>query len=288
MRVWAMCLLVAGCNPFFDISGTEPRPLVDAQYFDAPADAPFACPPTGETPQFSQNLKQIVQNCQEVSTSTTGRIAGLCRERSAQISEGPLEGPLVPIAGFEQVAPTHIDLVRYAPEGDELFVRIWQDDSVVGRIVVVRQTASGFSIDHDVTLPAGEATDSFIRFGTPSGGPKRRMFIRNGSEPGIREIELDETGASTLVGSYTAADFGVDYFGVPGNITADGLRVVFLGSPPSSQAQPVYADRASLADRFSTARVLSGLPYNVTPFVTADCGRLYFDGLGYIFWVQRR
>lgn len=289
MRVWPVVLLVAGCNQIFGIAGTDPAPLLDAQYFDAPADAPFSCPPTGETPAFSQQLNQIIQYCLEPSASTTGRAVAMCSDNSvSQVAEGPLEGPLLPLAGFEQTASTYIDLIRYSPEGDEIFVRIWTQGSVVGRIVVARKTTSGFTMHHDITLPSGETTDSFVRFGTPSRGPVRRMILRNAPEPGVREIEVDDAGQSTTIGTYTAADLEMASIGVPGNLSADGLRLVFQGTPPGGPTGIAYADRASLADRFLPARALTGVPISAAPYMTEDCARIYFGAINYMFWVQRR
>ena len=136
-------------------------------------------------------------------------------------------------------------------------------------------------------LPSGETTDSFVRFGTPSRGPVRRMFIHNSTEQGVREIEVDDTGQSTTIGTYTDANFGMASIGVPGNLSADGLRLVFQGTPPDGQGGIAYADRASLADRFLPARMLTGVPSNATPFMTEDCARLYFGAINYLFWVQR-
>jgi hypothetical protein len=291
VRVWLAVTLLTGCNRIFGIAetGQQPPPdAIDAAYFDAPIDAPFACPPTGETPLFSRSLNQIVQTCVEYTATTTGRAVGYCYGATQQLAEGPVDGELTPIAGFEQSGETHIDMARYAPEGDELFVRIWLDSSTVGRFVVYRPSGGAFVADHDITLPASEPIDSFARFGAPSLGPTRRMMIRNNSQD-YREIEVSATGASTSIGTYTAGDLGVvSLIGVPPNMSPDGLRIVFLSADPDLGTITAYADRATINDRFGTVRILDGVPRSDAPFMTENCGRVYFSALGYVFWVQRQ
>jgi hypothetical protein len=292
MRVWAAgALLVVGCNRIFGISETgslPPADAIDAAYFDAPADAPFECPPIGTAPQFSRQLNQIIQQCVEYSLSTTGRAAGLCYDGVSQVSEGPSDGPLMPIAGLEQDSELHIDYVRYAPEGDELFVRIWHQSTVVGRIAVYRKSGTAWVPAYDVALPGGVTTDSFVRFGSPSRGPLRRMMVRNTSSVSFDEIEFDSTGASTLVQTYDAASIGATSLsGFAPNLSGDGLRMLVSAPLPGNSNAAAYAGRASLANPFGTAMALSDVPYSASPFMSDDCARVYFPALNYMFWVQR-
>ncbi|MBA3397711.1 MAG: hypothetical protein H0T89_34120 [Deltaproteobacteria bacterium] len=278
-------VLLGGCTQVFGLAPTEQQPVTDAAFFDAPADAPFACPPIGETPQFSRVLNQIVQSCGEYSATTEGRAVALCTEPANQLAEGPLDGLLIPIAGLEQTAELHVDFARYAPEGDELFVRSWTQSTTIGRIRVYRRQAEGFVYTHDVALP-GQTTDSFVRFGTPSRGPRRRMMVRNNAFA-YQEIEFDAAGTAVLIASYVAADLGVTSITQsPPNLTPDGLRLVFAGSTTNASGV-LYSDRASLADRFQPGRLLPGIPINPTPFLTHDCARIYVSAIGYVFWVQR-
>lgn len=55
-------LVLAGCNAVFGIKDTR---QYDAAYFDAPPDAPFACPALGgPAPTFSPVLHQdVIQDC---------------------------------------------------------------------------------------------------------------------------------------------------------------------------------------------------------------------------------
>jgi hypothetical protein len=76
------------------------------------------------------------------------------------------------------------------------------------------------------------------------------------------------------------------------SLSPDGLRLVASGitiGPGSGVAAIVYAARASVNDPFSGAAPLEGTPSaGQTPFMTEDCGRLYFSGLGSVFYISQR
>lgn len=287
--VWLSAL--CGCNQVYGLDKTESAPVIDAQYFDAPADAPFTCPAIGMTPGYSRVLHQIIQNCKEPSVSTTGRAVADCSEPVYQIAEGPVGEPLVPVAGLEDTTSSSetikIHHARYAPEGDELMVRIVRQAATnTGRIVVFARSGAGFVESHDVTL-SWQMLDSLVTFGTPSRGPRRRMFVYDVTNA-YQEIEFDSTGVATLVDTYTAANLGVaSITSFAPNMTPDGLRAVF-GGVVGGESADLYIDRANLGQRFSTGRVLPNLPFTSTPFMTDDCARIYFSGFGSMFWVQQQ
>jgi hypothetical protein len=288
LRVIRRAVLVGtlcACNQIFGIAETRPLDAGAREFFDAPIDAPFECPATGGTPTFSRQLNQLVQTCIEYSVSETGRAAGFCNEPAAQVSEGPAEGPLAPVAGLESTTTDLIETAKLSPEGDELYVRIRPTSGTTGRFAVYTRTGSGFAYSHDITLPS-PPTSAFGRFGTPSRGPTRRMFVQNNTGAFL-EIQLDSTGASTLIQTYDSTKLGGTIVTtVPPELTPDGLHfVVILADSDGSGV--FYADRASLAEDFSTARRIAGVPTNLAPFLVGDCGRLYFPALGYVFWVLR-
>ncbi len=281
-----LVLVLSACKQAFGLDETQVVPPSDAQYFDAPADAPYACPPAGETPQFSRLFHQIAQSClYYTSSGPLGRASALCREPVAQVAEGPSEGPLAPVVGLADVGTQRFDLVRLVPEGDELFVRHWDTGTVVGRIRRFRRGGdNAFTSAADVTLQ-GTTIDSFVQFGAPSRGPRRRMMLRNG--PGaLQEVEIGETGVAQQIAVYTEAQFGVDVLLSTPNMTADGLRIVFGGQRDGQLT--FYSDRATVSDRFSPGRVLEDVPAAFDTFLTEDCSRLYFSALGSILWVPRR
>ena len=282
MRFAVVALALGACNQLY---GLEPTESI-AVFLDAPIDAPFHCPNFGETPQFSRLLHQIPQTCVEWTGSlVSGKALAMCYEPLLQVAQGPIEGPVVPIVGFETVNKVHFDAVRTLPDGDQVLIRRWDESSVVGELRVYNRGANDvLTYSHEIKLPDGRTTDAFIRVGSPSRGPMRRMFT-NLTGLGLAEIEFDETGASTLIATYTEADLGVQQFtGLPPNITGDGLRMTFLGSGGANAV--FYSDRTSVTEKFRGARPIVGVPA-IDSFMTDDCERLYFGALGSVLYVQQ-
>ena len=72
--------------------------------------------------------------------------------------------------------------------------------------------------------------------------------------------------------------------GMP-NLSPDGLRLV-LGST-TQQSKVMYSDRPSVDMRFRQAVPLMDIPDVPDPFLTEDCARVYFSGIGSVFYAQR-
>jgi hypothetical protein len=284
MRFAVALLALCSCNEVWGLDKTIAVGNVDARYFDAPADAPFTCPPIGQTPQFSRLFHQIPERCTEYSSSaTTGRALTMCFDPKMQIGEGPLDGPFTPIAGLETLNQQHFDAPRLVPEGDQLIIRDWNESTVVGRIGLY--SAQPLAFIHEIRLPNNMTTDSFVRFGTPTRGSKRRMFFRQLSTP-LSEIEVDDSGTSTVVGTYTEADLGVTAFaGLLPSMTPDGLRIVYYGS--SSESGIFYSDRGSISARFRPGTLLMGVPGSSDVYMTETCERIYFSAIGSLLWIQQ-
>ncbi|HEY5948227.1 MAG TPA: hypothetical protein VIV40_22175 [Kofleriaceae bacterium] len=286
MRFAGALLALCSCNQIFGLDKTIATGAADATYFDAPADAPFACPPVGMTPQFSRLFHQIPQRCTEWSSSQqAGRAIAMCFEPAMQIGAGPYDGPLELVPGLETVNKIHFDAPRMTPEGDQVVIRDWNESTVVGRIGVYQRTETGLTYSHEIKLPNNVTTDSFVRYGSPSRGPVRRMFARNNTG-GLQEIEVDASGASNLVRVYTEADFGVTSLaGLPPSMTPDGLRIVFYAA--ASESGIFYSDRASVNESFRAATLLMNVPGTADAFMTENCERIYFSALGSVLWIQR-
>ena len=272
-------LLLGGCNQVFGLSETVP---IDAQQFDAPVDAPFACPPPGTQPAFATLLHQaIAKNCISYTTSTpTGRAAAYCLDIAA-IAVGEIDGVPEPAV----LTPAgDLDWPRLTPEGDELWARR-------------RTTTSTFAVyqhvaDHSWTwvrdlVPAAVGRDDTITAPSRRIGGIRRFLRYAFSELQLHEYDDDGTTA-TLVRTYTAQALGVLFIQFP-NLDADGLRLVFVGQAPDATfVQTFYADRARLEDPFSPATPLASAPLAFDPFLAESCSRLYTSGLGSIFYAQQR
>jgi hypothetical protein len=260
--------------------------LVDAQYFDAPVDAPFACPPPEETPTFAHLIQQIPYNCfQYTASATAGRAAAQCVDHEFRVVEGPADGPFTAVAGLEPTDVATFDSPRLAPEGDELFVRWWDATTSIGRILSYRRMPGHtFTLSHEIDV--GRPTSEFISFGVPSRGPNRRMFIHEVAGEPLEEIELDSTGASIRIGTYSAADLGVDTVGTIVNLTADGLGAVFTSRIAGAHAI-MYTARADLQQRFRPVTPLPPTGGLNDPFLDEGCGRLYFHAVASVLWLQR-
>lgn len=275
--LWLLALC-CGCNEVFGLRQTI---AIDAQQFDAPADAPYACPPPGAQPMFAALLYQVIaQNCISYTTSaTTNRAAAYCLDIDA-IADGVIDG--VP----EKTVMTpegNFDWPRLTPEGDEMWVR--RRDGT-GKIAVY-----GYTSEHqwtwirDLAL-ASTGVDDIIT--TPS---RRVDGVRHFLHYAFSERTLyeytDDGATQTFVRAYDATALGIYFVQFP-NLDADGLRLVFVGQGVDTNfAQTFYADRAQLADPFVAALPLTTAPVAYDPFLTADCSRLYTSGLGSIFYARQ-
>jgi len=111
------------------------------------------------------------------------------------------------------------------------------------------------------------------------------MFVRQSNA--FMEIEFDDTGVSTLVRSYTEDDFGLEALaGVPPGLSGDGTAALVLGSTTSGSGF-YYFNRQTPGDRFGPPTLVSDVPGPSDPFMTENCERLYFSGLGNVFWLQQ-
>lgn len=284
MRLAAAFTFLCGCNQIFGLEPTQAIPTNDAPYFDAPVDAPFACPPPGSFPTFSRLLHQIPEHCNGYESSTAAGVAtAMCPAGLvAQISLGTLDGQFSPVGTFEQVGMDRLDQPRLAPDGDLLFVRNWNTSTLTARVKVYGLTSGTFTYSHDL-----QATfDTSVKFSHLTSGPVRHMLIQDGTSSSIIEYIVDASGALTMIHTYTPGELGLNgIYSIP-SLSPDGLRVVFVGGTSSSSGT-YYMSRAAIGDLFTSPMLIPEVPVNSDPFMTPDCGRLYFSALGYIFWVQR-
>jgi hypothetical protein len=293
MRGVLVLLVTCACNAALGLDETHGRPPADAQFFDAPADAPYACPPFGTAPVFSAFFHQIIPTgaCGWYTNSPSSNLAvAAC---STAGSGGPLgygleQGPigatsLVPLGLTPSLTASNAVL---SPEGDQLFVSAAVGDN--GAIAVYTPTGvDAWAHASDVvTSPNPTLTVS-----TPTRvGVSRRVLYLDGT---LHELEEGPPGKWTEInaGKHSNTALGVSGIASVPQLSPDGLRMVFratgvlLGAPELV----VYADRASLADPFNPAVALDGIPADAqTPFLAEDCSRLYFSGLGSVLYVTQR
>ncbi|MBL0217093.1 MAG: hypothetical protein IPQ07_24870 [Myxococcales bacterium] len=283
----AVLVVLCACNPVFGLKPTTEEPPIDAQFFDAPIDAPFTCwAPSSPPPTFSRALHQLIQpeRCSEYTIAGDRAAATCLATGQYRIYQGVVDGPLTPIATLDDTPQDRFEHPRMAPEGGLLFVRKVPKlgTSPPTTIVAYRSNAS-----HDWS-PAFTVTPSLgysETFGTPSLGPKRRMMIVGG--PSImREVEIDDAGTMTTIRLYDSTNFPFNGLPIAPNLSPDGLRMTTYAGINNLYAMYV-ADRASLDQPFTAQKI--DLPLVYDSFLTRDCNRIYFSvtDLGTVFFVER-
>ena len=283
---WRVALLVmSACDQVFSLNGRDGAEPADGG-FELPTDVRVVtCPPLGQAPAFLPVAHQVVAGCGELTASEARtRAMALC---SSAIAEGPIDGPFTPVPDILAIGTEHIDVPRLAPEGDLVLVRHWDQSTLYAQIRAYQRSGSTFTPAFDVTL-AGRRFDTSVRFGTPSKGLARRMFLRDPSIV-LAEIELDAAGAGTVVASYDESQLGIESIYQVPNLSPDGLRAIFLAQYEGT-GRVVYMDRASLSERFRPVLPVEGIPAAATvdAFMTSDCERVHYSSAGSLFWVEQR
>jgi hypothetical protein len=289
MRWCLAAVALCACNQVLGIRETKERDA-SISFFDAPLDAPFACPPIGTAPEFSRLFhQQVLQDCNNYNISAgTGRAVADCQEPAAQVSQGGVgDTTLTPIPGLGTQGTVRTYEPRISPEGDELLVHHY----------------NGFALPHDsyellrrdgeMWLPAsGFSSGSGVEgrvFGAMTLGPVRRIMMYDLNDATVHELSFDATGVTTEIHVYTASELGVTFLFVVPNLTEDGLRMVFVSAPAGqSTSKAMYSDRQSTSDVFRPAVPLPGAPSALDIFLTRDCAKLYFSAAGSVFYAQQR
>jgi hypothetical protein len=271
-RVPSLFALVTlgACNQAF---GLEPTRAVDAQYFDAP---PPVCPAIGTPPAFKDELHQIlVQNCTDFTVAANGRALARC---GGLIKEGVVDSELTPAVGLEPpVTGTYLH-PRISPDGAS----------------AVFLVSTHFEV---VTHPDSGTWTKLGQFQVPnafsSSSPSRngRILVTasasSTSPGGLHELATSDGGATwTELDVHTHSDLDVASMSEGVTLTADGLRVIFVGQANGTPSLALlYADRATIDEPFSHAVPMPSVEYFPNAFLTEDCARLYTSTLGTVFYV---
>lgn len=286
---WVPVLLACGCNSVFGLTPTE---LVDAP---PPIDAPDPprCPAIGTIPAFGDDLRSIPAiGCTGYATNDSGIAMAYCNN---QVARGPVDGEMTPIMMDDPVYQP-----RLAPDGDELFALHYNMTTFLYELVDLVWRDNKLE-QVGTYIPPSSATYGFYSsFSTPSRGPDRHIIYvdYNNTTYTYDLVEIaNGTGTWTEQSRVPVTDLGLPTGATPMqlSLSPDGLRLVFMtagawvmdGSGQYTWIDPVfYADRASLTDRFSMVVALPSVPDQVqSPFLTADCGRIYFSALNRVFFL---
>lgn len=279
-----LVLAVAGCNSVFGVHQTEQAPVADAQFFDAPSDAPYACPQIGTAPVFKKYYHQALdQSCSGYTTSPRTNLATAMCVAPSVVREGAIDGPMT-VSTFASPPSTSgaVYRAKLGPDGDVLLVRRFDTIKNAFTISLYERTAETWTYRYDALVPTVDGSLP----STPTRGASARRFLLyfavNQGE--FHEIVETSPGVWSDLLTHTTTELGVDaVFDV--NLSPDGLRIVFGGGTSVSTAI-FYADRARVGDPFGHTTPFD-LPAAYGAFMTEDCGRMYFEGLGTIFYVSQ-
>ncbi|MDB4956243.1 MAG: hypothetical protein JWO36_3812 [Myxococcales bacterium] len=263
-------LALAACNQVFGLAQTVEH---DGGQYDAPLDAPFSCPPIGgPPPRFAPLLHQIVvQDCLSYSITSGGRAIALCVfNGSYHVAEGPRDEPLIEIPEIVGSPTTTLLTPRLSPGGDMIVVN---SAGVQSSILVYSRI--GGSWQPLANAPFVTTTAAFLS--TFERGPTGdRLFVVT-----IAALEEWAYEGSTWRKLLTES---VQELGVDTNtlqVATDGLRAIV---PTTSSLY--FTDRPDQAAKFRPAVPINDIPAFQDVFMTDDCARLYFTGLGSIFYMQ--
>jgi hypothetical protein len=280
-------LVIAGCNRIYGLDDTQ---RLDAQDEGPPP----SCPEVG-APRYSRVLKQpITQNCREYTTNEdmTASLAtctSIMVIGSAMSRADAVDAPLAPFAIEPTAAQRTFTYPRLSPEGDRLVVeQLYNGDGFDQPPLFSVYALENGTWQHDHELVDPMLVAGTEAFGTPSRRPARIIRVELGTTS-FTELVEDPPGTWRTNGrNYPPNHFGITDFSSPVNLSPDGLRIVFAARI-NNVAGTFYASRRTLDEMFGPATQLEGVPPVVDPFMTANCGRVYFSGLGtsifYAEWI---
>jgi len=273
------------------VFGIKETRVNDAAFFDAPTDAPFACPVFGAPPPvFSLTLHQeTIETCVSYHASAT-LAAGSCFDMPSSLyvpMVGPLHAPLQIEPGLPKTNMITHPYQYYSDphpstDGTHLYIR-HQHEETSFQVTIDVYTLAGGAWSFSGTLPSSTAYPTLIGIVSTAAGD--RMILDEGANE--TEWSPDGSGGYMLVGTHPPSDLGItsiqDFA-----MSHDGLHAVLEGYLAGAPTPAVFwTQRASLNDWFTPVQPLPGVPLTSASDMTDDCGRVYFAALGSIIYVQR-
>jgi hypothetical protein len=267
---------LCGCNSVLGVHSTEKRDAA-MPYYDAPFDAPFACPPLGTAPRFTNVLRQAVfQDCTDYTTSAAAGLA--VASCSNAISAGPIDMPLTVIVPLSTSVQYYRP--RLSPEGDAILMFVY--DTTSGQhFEEFREVGGTWTLTE--ILPFAVAGDIIS---APTRSPNRHVLVV-GTDASLHEMADQGGNVWTETAVHPNSELGVGNLGPP-YLSTDGLRLM-MGAVPQGGTMllAMYTDRDALDQPFRPAVPLVGVPGALDGFMTEDCSRIYMSGLESIFYVQQ-
>jgi hypothetical protein len=278
----ALVVLTGACNAVYDLEDTSlpPPPL------------PPTCPAIGIAPAFSPDFHQFaVQPCSDYTLSATAnRGMASCPTRvGPEVAIGEVDAPVSAIVTPPVNDFVNIQNPRLVPEGDVAYIYENNFDANGSNTFGVYRPVDDTTWRYDGDLGVPFTPTYGLEIGVPSAGPVRHLMVVDGTTfpEGLYEIVGHQgSGWQSVLPGYTT-ELGVRVATAP-NLSADGLRMVFRAIESTGNTFAVfYADRESLDARFGMAQRLEGVPDVADPFMSDDCARIYFSGLGSLLYVDQ-
>ena len=274
-----LLLAMTACNQAFGLDQTR---KFDAGRYDAPIDAPFACPRNGsEPPTYSPFLHQdVAEDCTDYSISPAGRAVALCfvdRVHVNHVAEGSPDRALQPV--IDLVPPEQFFRPRLSPDGQRMLVQVTLSSAFTVREYT--RMADG-SWQRGADAPFG--TSFYDGISTIARGPTGDRVLVSRTDLSVHEWAHEgSTWREVLV--ETAGELGTPVAEIV--ITSDGLRAVISSISSSSNSMMFYTDRIDESSKFRRAVLLVGVTPLSSHFLTDDCARVYVTGVGSIFYAQQ-
>jgi hypothetical protein len=291
---WAVIALAMLCA-CDKLLGLHEAAVADGPPGSAPPKCPaIATPPTPPTPPpylpDSHQISTIACRSYIPSTSA-GMATALCDFGSNPdaIGYGPIDADLAPLSFPPHQLGEAYSQALLTPEGDELWLHTTPPNLLTAMYQIdIYALAGGVATySRTVALPPGFPINANFSVGAPALG--RRFVYTDASvgTPTLHELIEDGTGVATEVpGSFQSFTGG--FVVGPANLSRDGLRVILQAYPAgSNNEQLLYSERPTTNDPFAAPVALVGVPGTYdNPYMRNDCGRIYFDAAGFVFYLR--
>jgi hypothetical protein len=277
-RLVLLLTTLVGCNA---VLGNDRAVARDARYFDAPADAAFACPQAGSPPpELNIELHGVfVQPCNDFSLRGTRATATCFAATVGQVAEGPAEGPLTRVDAFpaDDIVGLY-DQPRLSPDGQLLYARFTDFVDLLEVRYAVRQPGDTWQLAGVAPIFA-TASDALSTIAPGPDGD--HVLVLEGGTKTLREW-VGGAGAWHEVRAQPVSEIAAAFTQV--KLSLDGLRLV-----GHTMDGMYYSDRPTIDAPFRAAVPFPTAPVDLSGGVlTEDCGRLYVADLGEVFFAQQR
>lgn len=276
VRWWVALALLGACNSVFGLHDTQLPP----------PDAPPSCPMTG-VPRFSRNVHQAyLQSCADYTDSADGSIAvAACDYGGGPVISESVSGAPFVAATLDSAGGLQFEIPRLSGDG-MLYVR--STDPNGDRYVRYHRAGGTWTFDATLTLPAGiNFVTGWITAATQTS--PRYMFAVAANGFSQKAYDLVEGPPDTWQVAHTYDPIALGFMQTtdPGDLSNDGLRLV-LPAFTNAANRPLYFVRPSIDALFTQGTPLDGVPPINDPFLSNDCGRLYFSAIDSVFYVQQQ